>query len=766
MLEPLTRAYDPKVIQGFFEQFPNYASERLNDSGRGFPLRQIAVSDATKHRGEIRRLAEELLKHNERGAVFVLHDSQGNYRLGHLEFIYRGKNRPRATASSLLILKGRPNKTARQRLGLLQNLADEEKPLTLEELRKALSVEAVNEEFYKGFVKVFENTLVPAVKGLDQAVTRDFLLAFVARTFFVSFVAKRGWLGPENFLPWLLSRYQQTRQDGFYTHWLKPLFFQSLKGPPQSKGADFAHLPEDVRAIYQAAPYLNGELFKPKSGLDLEGVFITDEAIQAFFNFLFAYNFTVEENDAYEVDLELNPEFLGLILERLINSVGVEGKASEIGAHYTPRIEVDLMCRLSLAELLYRRGLPYEKAYDLMNGGVEGLTPEEQKKAREVLLTARALDPAVGSGAFPVGLLQVLEETLDLLGEPRTLDRKKRLLQNLHGVDILPWAVWMAELRLWLAYFLELPDHMKDSKEPLLPSLGLKIMQGDSVGQAAGTRPIPTRLEADPALLKDPQVQQHLQKMVQAKEDYFHNRGASVEQVKELEKEFLLRLLDRKYGNGQPGLLVQSQSDRYQEERKLLEEALTEERPFLYLVDFAEVLVGEGGFDLVIGNPPYVRQEEIRDVLGRFSAKAYKDMLAEQAKADLSQYPPYNRKATLDKPAGRSDLYIYFYARTLALLKPDGVHTFIVSNSWLDVQYGAWLQQVFLKAAPLRYVIENRLQRSFQADVNTVITLAWAPGQEVRPDWPVYFVAVKTPFEEAGLLEAFQKTRPPEEVKA
>jgi hypothetical protein len=291
-------------------------------------------------------------------------------------------------------------------------------------------------------------------------------------------------------------------------------------------------------------------------------------------------------------------------------------------------------------------------------------------------------------------------------------------------------------------------------------------MQGDSLVQAVGTRPVPTRLEADPALLKDPQVQQHLQKMVQAKEDYFHNRGASVEQVKELEKEFLLRLLDRKYGNGQPGLLVQSQSDRYQEERKLLEEALTDERPFLYLVDFAEVLVGEGGFVLVIGNPPYVRQEEIRDVLGRFSAKAYKDMLAEQAKADLSHSPPYNRKATLDKPAGRSDLYIYFYARTLALLKPDGVHTFIVSNSWLDVQYGAWLQQVFLKAAPLRYVIENRVQRSFQADVNTVITLAWAPGQEVRPDWPVYFVAVKTPFEEAGLLEAFQKTRPPEEVKA
>jgi len=77
----------------------------------------------------------------------------------------------------------------------------------------------------------------------------------------------------------------------------------------------------------------------------------------------------------------------------------------------------------------------------------------------------------------------------------------------------------------------------------------------------------------------------------------------------------------------------------------------------------------------------------------------------------------------------------------------------VTSNSWLDVQYGAWLQELFLRAAPLRYVIENQVRRSFRADVNTAISVAWAPDKKpVRPDWPVYFVAVRSPFEEADLL--------------
>ncbi|MCS6869466.1 Eco57I restriction-modification methylase domain-containing protein [Thermus sp.] len=758
MLDDLIQRYQPEALKRFLQRFPNYApgQDGLGEF-EGLPIWLRKTPDATRYRSLFKGMAEEACQQGLKGALVVLHDPAGNYRFGYVELLYRGRRKPLPSGRSILIRAGAPNKTARSRLGLLLERASREENLTLEALREALSVDAISEEFYREFARLFENALVPEVRGLPEEKVRDFLLGLVARTLFLAFVAKRGWLGGrEDFLPWLLEAYSKeglSGSDRFYPEWLAPLFFGALKGPPGSKGADFAHLPEAVRRAYQEAPYLNGELFQPKAGLDEEGVLLSDGGVKALFDFLFAYNFTIEENTAYEVDLELNPEFLGLILERLVNTVGVEGKATELGAHYTPRVEVDLMVRLGLAELLHRKGLPLERAYALMEGEAEALGNEEKEQARKVLLEAKILDPAVGSGAFPVGVLQVLEETLDRLGEPRTLDRKKRLLQNLHGVDVLSWAVWMAELRLWLAYFLELPDSAKCSREPLLPSLGLKVVQGDSAVQRVEGRAVPTRLEVAPAL-QNQAVQKALSELLDAKQGYFHNRGVKESEVRQKEAAFLQAVLEAPPAEGlQGGLLVKGQAEELDEQMEALKAALKGgSRPFLYLVDFAEVLVGEGGFDLVIGNPPYVRQEEIRDVLGRFGPGDYKNHLQEETRADLRRFPGLTPPAI----SGRSDLYTYFYARTLALLKPTGVHVFIASNSWLDVQYGAWLQEVFLRAAPLRFVIENRVKRSFRADVNVAISVAWAPEQ-VKPDWKVRFLAVEAPFEEADLLGELRK---------
>jgi methylase of polypeptide subunit release factors len=770
LLETLLKGYEEGALREFFANLTNYISAdeeeswgALRDPDRGeTPILVRSVADAERHRTAFKELGELLAKNYAPAGVVLLHDGEGNYRLGYIELLYQGRRKPRPLGRSLLVRKGAPNKTARQRLQILAQKAEDFQPVTLEDLREALSVEAVTEAFYREFVEVFEGDLVPGVRGVPEERKRDFVLAFVARTLFVAFVAKRGWLGGrEDFLPWLFRRYRQEGGEGgsFYRDWLKPLFFQAFRAPPGSKPNAFAHLPPDVREVYEGVPYLNGELFREKEGIDLPEAFLTDEAVERFYDFLFAYNFTVEENTAYEVDLELNPELLGLILERLVNTVGVEGRTSELGAHYTPRTEVDLICRLALAERLYREGLPLERAYALLNGEVEELSQEERETARRLLLDVKVLDPAVGSGAFLVGMLQVLEEALDLLGEPRTLERKKRLLQNLHGVDVLSWAVWMAELRLWLAYFLELPEEEKNSLAPLLPSLGLKVVRGDSVVQVVGEHSVPTRLDLDPKLMQKEKVKRAMEALLEAKEAYFYNRGVTQKEVREREKAFVLAVLDELYGTGQGSLGlggVRSSVDAYLAERKALEEALqSEDRPFLYLVDFAEITVGRGGFDIVVGNPPYVRQEEIQDPTGRREARDYKALLQEEAWKDVKRLLPKRDAEAFPEPPGRADLYVYFYARTLALLRPRGVHAFVVSNSWLDVQYGAWLQRVFLEVAPLRYVIENRVKRSFRADVNTVITVAHAPepGKKVQGDWPVLFVAVKRPFEEVNLLE-------------
>ena len=298
----------------------------------------------------------------------------------------------------------------------------ENPPGTLAELLEIFSVEAVTEEFYREFIEVFEERLARGVVGeASSGEKRDFALAFVARVIFLGFVQKRGWLGGrEDFLQDLLKRYEKAvglGKDRFYREWLTPLFFRALKAPPGEKELSGLGLPPEVEKALKEAPYLNGELFSPKPGVDDRGLYLKDEAVRDFFGFLFAHNFTVEENDRYEEELELNPEFLGLILERLINDLGVEGKGGEVGAHYTPRVEVDLMCRLALAEHLHRQGLPLEKAYGLMEGKAEVLTEEERDLAKRKLLEAKVLDPAVGSGAFLVGMLQVLEEVLEDLGE-------------------------------------------------------------------------------------------------------------------------------------------------------------------------------------------------------------------------------------------------------------------------------------------------------------------------------------------------------------
>ena len=792
-IDRVAQNYDPDALIEFFEELGSFDPDASDIAG-GFdkgdvlgglalegglevPILAVPVEDARKkQRAAFERVTRFLSERVLEAALVVFHDPNGAYRMALVHVAaWRGRKKPRYSdyrQASLLVEPGHYNKTFRQQMERLLDLELAGLPLTLEALKEIFSLEAVSAAFYKEFARVFEDELVPGIVGYTpRKRVRDFALAFVARVLFLGFVAKKGWLGgDERFLPNLYARYRESGgRDSFYREWLEPLFFSALKGPPGSKPESFDRLPEDVRRAYLEAPYLNGELFNPKDGVDTQGAYVTDQAIEAFFKFIFSYNFTVEENTAGDADLELNPEFLGLILEKLVNTVGVEGKATELGAHYTPRVEVDLMVRLALAEYLARQGIPLEKAYQLVRGEEEeeeeekeslDLSSELRKQAGTLLTKAKILDPAVGSGAFLLGALHVLEEVLERLGKSRTLRLRRDLMQNLYGVDVLAWAVWMAELRLWLAYFVELGDKERASREPLLPSLGLKVRQGDSVLQTIGKTLLPIRLPPNDQTLENPEVKQAFDELVQVKDDYFHNRGVSLESVGEKERNFLERYIEALLvGKGQSRALledIRDQSKQVDEELDRIRSLLAQKkRPFVYFLDFAEVLLGsEGGFDIVVGNPPYLRQEAMRDLFERLSPSEYKAKLQEAVQEDLKRFGPYHAMSPPPKPAGRSDLYTYFYARSLALLHEKGVHAFVVSNSWLDVQYGAWLQRVFLEAAPLRYVIENRVKRSFEADVNTVITVAHAMRkQKVPKDWPVLFIAVRRPFENVDLLE-------------
>lgn len=182
-----------------------------------------------------------------------------------------------------------------------------------------------------------------------------------------------------------------------------------------------------------------------------------------------------------------------------------------------------------------------------------------------------------------------------------------------------------------------------------------------------------------------------------------------------------------------------------------------EHKPFVWDIDFAEIFGDKGGFDIVIGNPPYVRQEKIappnklKAEVTLEDKREYKDKLLKSIQV---HYPFINK---IDK---KSDYYIYFYFHGLSLLNEKGIFCFITSNSWLDVGYGKDLQEFLLKYCHVKAIYDNEAKRSFEhADVNTIIALFDSPLSRgvrgvSRGIWPALqettrFVMFKKPFEEA-----------------
>ena len=284
-------------------------------------------------------------------------------------------------------------------------------------IKEAFSLAKVTDEFYNNFKQEFDALTLAGKRGggkVDPNEAEDFTLLFVVRTIFLGFIQKRGWLGDnEKFLQQFLREYTENHhgKNDFYLRWLKPLLFEALNTAPGHKVAygnnEFS---KETELTLQMAPHLNGGLFQEKE-LDQSGYFFPDTAITKFYEYLFSYHFTIEENTLYDEELELNPEFLGIIFERLVNK--------ENGAVYTPRMEVDLMCRLSLVEWLSKNATASVKKYELYHlffreGGSGDEFEEKQKDGEFSLEDTRTIldllenvaicDPAVGSGAFPVGM--------------------------------------------------------------------------------------------------------------------------------------------------------------------------------------------------------------------------------------------------------------------------------------------------------------------------------------------------------------------------
>ena len=727
-------------------------------------------------------LAKNFLKsssnQNYQAGIFIFHDSHGNFRMSLIYAETDGKKRlwSNFRRFTYFVSPDLPNRTFIKQFGSLSFS-------TLDEIKDAFSITAVTNLFYEEFFQVFdgivETSKIPG-KRISNLLAKDFATLFVIRIIFLGFIQKKSWIGnDQDFLASLWKEYSKTKgkNDNFYRDWLTPFFFRALNSPYGAElPKSLTKISPEYRQKYAEAPFLNGGLFRVRDGIDDQEIEISDEQVEKFFNFLFSHTFTIEENSNQDEDLQLNPEFLGIIFERLVNG--------ENGAVYTPRPEVDFMCRMALSKWIHRNfeSIDFQlinslifrsKEVDIRDASV--LSIPDRKKLLKAVEGLTICDPAVGSGAFLVGMLQVIEEFTDIialsLGQKEELrfDKKRKIVRdNLYGVEVKEWAVWICQLRLWLTIFIEAPNELIKSQKAILPSLDFKIRQGDSLVQLVGKVNFPI---AEHSRELNNEARKKLEDLRIAKSKYFENiDGIDSKSLKkkeltiyvemienqlarikeelpklELEKTYASSSLFGELDSSDPNIsrLEKLITNKLAQSNELISQlkVLGDEKPLVWGIEFSEIFNTDSGFDVIIGNPPYIRQEDIEDPLGRIKdKKVYKNYLEQMVKED---YPDYF--STKTKINAQSDLYTYFYIRSLRLLNSKGVHIFICSNSWLDVDYGHWLQKFLLERCTLDSIYDSQAIRSFSgADVNTVISVIF-PEKRIS-DYVVKFVDLKSNF--------------------
>ncbi len=389
-------------------------------------------------------------------------------------------------------------KTAAERFEILSD----EKSLTMETLTKAFSVEKLSKAFFEEYLRHYNNfvnylnqsTTKKTVFNDNEKAIRDFSKKLLGRIVFLYFVQKKGWLGATNLeytdgLQNFIFEFYSTAgmSETFYNDHLKTLFFDTLN--KKRENDNFTMPDGSVRKI----PFLNGGLFDKEDIDDNKNILtfkadffhnVWDEEnpkTRGFLDFLNAYNFTVYEDSPDEQTVAVDPEMLGHIFENLLED------NKDKGAYYTPKEIVHYMCQESLSEYLATNFVKVQN-FDkvaietlVKQKEISTLTKPELQEIDKLLDAVKICDPAIGSGAFPVGLLQEIFTIKEVIAyeteqEWKPAIVKENIIQNsIYGVDIEKGAVDIARLRFWLSLVVD------EEKPKALPNLDYKIVVGNSL---------------------------------------------------------------------------------------------------------------------------------------------------------------------------------------------------------------------------------------------------------------------------------------------
>lgn len=612
-----------------------------------------------------------------------------------------------------------------------------------EDLKERFSIEVVNKEFYKEISKLFIQLVggtlrkgrskeeykallrLPGVKDSSQT-AQEFAVRLIGRLIFCWFLREKKNGSEESLMPHsLLSLEASKNHKNYYHDVLEPIFFKVLNVPLNSrKDEKFSSDP------YDKIPYLNGGLFSPhdddfystndsKQQSNKEEVVVPDKWLQELFKILETYNFTIDENSAFDEELSIDPEMLGRIFENLLAEINPETGESarkSTGSYYTPRVIVDYMVDESLYLYLKNKtDIEEEKlrsliSYDLDDDTYTPLTEGEKEKIITAIDELKILDPACGSGAFPMGALQKivfilqqldpngqywfkaqiknvpveLRKNLEREHSEKNFDYIRKLgviRRNIFGVDIQPIATEISRLRCFLTLIVDQKvDDNKDNRgiDPL-PNLDFKFVTANSLISL----PEKENSKETIGMFEDTN---RINELKDIRDQFFNASNFERLELKDQFRKIQLEM--SKYYNS-----VKSAGAE-------LTEMLLSWDPFSHKMTRwfdADWMFGvKDGFDIVIANPPYVEHKKLKKI-----------------RKLLTKYKAYS---------GTADLYVYFIEVGLNNLSKEGILTYITSNKFLKTEYGKNLRSLLSKYRVQQLIQFDRIN-VFDALVSTSILI-------------------------------------------
>ena len=559
--------------------------------------------------------------------------------------------------------------------------------LTLTDFEEAFSVEKLSKEFFAKYKEIYED-FVEFITGKrfvkkgskwietkthephfqlrsyfenDEKLARDFFKRMLGRIVFLYFIQKKGWLAVaknknwgEGNINYLFELFNNAKYKAcFYSDYLVPLFFDTLCNEEVQK-------PNNEFRF----PYLNGGLFDKSQDFRYNKLALPSEIFEKLFTTFNNFNFTIYEDAPDEHTVAVDPEMLGHIFENLLED------NKDKGAFYTPKDIVHYMCRESLHNYIHTytgnqtnedfktKFKQYNDTYD-----VNIFNSQEIKQIDRALEDVKICDPAIGSGAFPMGLLHEIynlkipiEDKNGFKAKSPAQIKKHIIEESIYGVDIDNGAVDIARLRFWLSLVV-------DEVEPQpLPNLAFKIVCANTL--------IPLGVDTSFNIAGASEVVHEIEKL---RHNYFN---ASKDDKKDLEREF--KNLQNKLWNTAKDWVTTKQADIY---LKISEFNPFEDKSCSWFDPWWMFGVKDG-FDIVIGNPPYVFAR------GNNFTKEEKKFFYENYK--LASY--------------QINIYPLFIEKGDILLKQGGVLSYIVPNNWLTLNTNKDLRQLILSKSNINIV--------------------------------------------------------------